>query len=670
MPPPLKKQRSSQPKEYRKFDPLTKTIRDAAIKGCVDIYLKHVKDNGGACKRGFLQSIVVTANEKASGLQITRDDIKNVVRRIEKEEKKNAPNISPIELPSSIPKSNSSLHSIDNNLLSVYESSANDQSSTSSDDSQPTPLSGSSLSGLDILATAAANKQIVSLSPQVQEEHGVTLGISDSDDEAIVSYAPKHTVRAHNMLKHNMHQANEAGELSYNALSSGHTRRVVAGAFFQMLQLNDMGFVELKQASAYGDIAVAPGPRFEEQLEVEDLVVASPASTAKELIAVSSVVASPTSTTNELIVVSSPPSAVSLVLAPNKGGRPKGSTNANKRRAILDKKRAVNWVCHQYHNLQAELKDANKSNQKNVRLKAGTREKLIIKAKATFNVKGDFDVPKQTIHNRINSANLQVWHTGEGSPVIVIEVLLTSYIITAWAINCPLSVADCIDLMNGFIDNTVYEVELIKWKQGQKIYYEDADLPLLGVGWWRGFKRRNPELESKTGSKYAKNRAGHCTHPALKKMYKQVEGALVLSGNAVRFDEPKHMDRLGNIVQESLAFGLPVTIAFRRARNCFVLDETGTSTHGKDDCQKGGQKKVVPAGEIPREMVGIKHSHFSVLPISNFEGELVFVTVIFASEKLNPTWALGVDVFSKWDAEDYSSNFAPGKRHPGLVGND
>ena len=93
--------------------------------------MKHVKDNGGACKRGFLQSIVVTANEKASGLQITRNDIKNVVRRIEKEEKKNAPNISPIELPSSIPKSNSSLHSIDNNLLSIYESSANNQSSFS-----------------------------------------------------------------------------------------------------------------------------------------------------------------------------------------------------------------------------------------------------------------------------------------------------------------------------------------------------------------------------------------------------------------------------------------------------------------------------------------------------------------------------------------------------------
>ena len=96
-----------------------------------------MKDNGGTCKRGFLQSVVVTANEKASGLQITRDDVKNVVRRIEREEKKNVQKISPIEPPSSIPKSNSSRHSIDNNLLSIYASLANDQSSTPpSDDSQ------------------------------------------------------------------------------------------------------------------------------------------------------------------------------------------------------------------------------------------------------------------------------------------------------------------------------------------------------------------------------------------------------------------------------------------------------------------------------------------------------------------------------------------------------
>ena len=96
MPPPSKKRRSStslpprtastnsRPREYRKFDPLTKSIRDATIKGCVNIYLNHVKENGGTCKRGFIQSIVATANEKASGLQITHDNIQNEVRKIKK----------------------------------------------------------------------------------------------------------------------------------------------------------------------------------------------------------------------------------------------------------------------------------------------------------------------------------------------------------------------------------------------------------------------------------------------------------------------------------------------------------------------------------------------------------------------------------------------------------
>ena len=65
MPPPSKKQRSStslpprsessnrRPSKYRKFDPLTATIREAAIKGFVKVFLDHVKENGGSCKRGI-----------------------------------------------------------------------------------------------------------------------------------------------------------------------------------------------------------------------------------------------------------------------------------------------------------------------------------------------------------------------------------------------------------------------------------------------------------------------------------------------------------------------------------------------------------------------------------------------------------------------------------------
>ena len=63
---------------------------------------------------------------------------------------------------------------------------------------------------------------------------------------------------------------NETGELSYNATSSGCNHQTAAGVFARMLQLNDWGFVALEQDAAYVDIKVAPGPRFEEHLMVEE----------------------------------------------------------------------------------------------------------------------------------------------------------------------------------------------------------------------------------------------------------------------------------------------------------------------------------------------------------------------------------------------------------------
>ena len=78
-----------------------------------------------------------------------------------------------------------------------------------------------------------------------------------------------------------------------------------------------------------------------------------------------------------------------------------------------------------------------------------------------------------------------------------------------------------------------------------------------------------------------------------------------------------HMDANGKIVEdESLAFGRPVTVYYLRPENVFFLDETGDNTHGKDDGNRGGQRKVVPKGEIPKELVGVKDSHFTVTPAS------------------------------------------------------
>ena len=57
----------------------------------------------------------------------------------------------------------------------------------------------------------------------------------------------------------------------------------------------------------------------------------------------------------------------------------------------------------------------------------------------------------------------------------------------------------------------------------------------------------------------------------------------------------KHIWISDEIVQdETLAFGHPVTSVIEIPENIFVMDEAGDNTHGKDDGNNGGEKKVVP----------------------------------------------------------------------------
>ena len=64
-----------------------------------------------------------------------------------------------------------------------------------------------------------------------------------------------------------------------------------------------------------------------------------------------------------------------------------------------------------------------------------------------------------------------------------------------------------------------------------------------------------------------------------------------------------HKDKNGNIVDnESLAFGNPVTIGITEPHNILCLDETGNTTHGKDDGNKEGHKEMISAGETPQRL--------------------------------------------------------------------
>ena len=170
-------------------------------------------------------------------------------------------------------------------------------------------------------------------------------------------------------------------------------------------------------------------------------------------------------------------------------------------------------MCLEYAQLQQDA--ASKSlPEKKVRVKAGLQKELVAEAKNMFEIEGDFDVPKQTINNRIKAEKLEVFHTGVGSPTLHIETFLVALIISAWRVKFPLLPSECILLMNKLIEDTELEAETIVWKMKQKCYDRNAEL-LLGLGWWRGFRRRNIGIvNSKVGQNISRQRASHCTYQA------------------------------------------------------------------------------------------------------------------------------------------------------------
>ena len=146
------------------------------------------------------------------------------------------------------------------------------------------------------------------------------------------------------------------------------------------------------------------------------------------------------------------------------------------------------------------------------------------------------------------------------SPLALPETVLKAIITSAAAVNHPLNVGTTLALMNNLVKDTTYEEHFTKLKVVRRMKTSNPCKPLIGTGWLRGFLKRNPDIQSKVGKKFAANRASHCHYTAFDKMYNQVEYTLIKSGNAVLYEHPVHMDMEGNIVNnKSHAFGHPVT---------------------------------------------------------------------------------------------------------------
>ena len=96
--------------------------------------------------------------------------------------------------------------------------------------------------------------------------------------------------------------------------------------------------------------------------------------------------------------------------------------------------------------------------------------------------------------------------------------------------------------------------------------------------------------------------------------------------------------------------------------NCFCFDETGDNTHGKSDSRREGERFVVANGQAAKNVVRTNNSHFTVVPITNLNGSMVMLVIIFAAKKLPKSWCLGIDVFADYDEDNYKNNFGIGRR--------
>lgn len=188
------KKKANRPKEYRKFDEITQTIRGGIIKSCADAYLKNVAENGGkSCRRGFVKELLEETNKKIVGFKVSRDDLKNAVRDRRKEMSARTKEVSPV--PSDSSSRNSSSGASSSTSTGAASTGGEPSSEGTSPDSDPGSEGGrastseASLQRLSILAEIleqeeAAEQQQFELDEQEPQQQAEQQASQQAEQEA------------------------------------------------------------------------------------------------------------------------------------------------------------------------------------------------------------------------------------------------------------------------------------------------------------------------------------------------------------------------------------------------------------------------------------------------------------------------------------------------------
>ena len=376
------------------------------------------------------------------------------------------------------------------------------------------------------------------------------------------------------------------------------------------------------------------------------------------------------------IVVTPPPTTTpainSLIVldtcARMNGGRPIGSTKEK----LVNSEVSIVAAKNEIATLYAEERD--KAKRQKMRVKRGLLSKITTQVRKKRSLPEDCVISPRAILRRVDRKRVVVLNkngSGQVSPLLEIEPEFVKVMIQMARIGEPLTPTRALLLINDLIAGTKYVNILMEWKRKHTNARSEEALGKVGYKYWLNFKKRNADkIVSKKGEKFELDRSIWTTYHNFKQMYDRFSDEMEYAKVAVKLDTPVWMNKDGETVEEKDSFGCKVTHMILRSDMMLCGDEVGADTSQKGDGAIGGEKFVCATGTTPKEKCSTKSKHWTLLPITCFDGSPVMCVVIFAGLRNVPLHATGMDQFADVEGnaaeEDFfDKNSGPGKLYPG-----